>query len=411
MMPQFTAFFVCCVNSDFADVAAPLTDQPNHDPEKSLFPDENAADMFFASPEYNSEPLPPEQPDVIPATEIRVTSLDALAHYFAADSPQSGSPTDVTVHPSDRTTDRPPIIVLRPQPPKPQGVNWQKPLILYLATWVSVTLAGRESSGSMAYGLLFALCVMTILTCHELGHYIQTRRYRIRSSLPYFIPLPIPGAIFGTMGAIIKMDGRIPNRRALFDVGISGPLAGLVPTLIFCVIGVQQAQVGPMVGHSVQFGDPLLLQWLSHWVFGPIPDEMAIHVNAIGVAGWFGLFLTSLNLFPLGQLDGGHVFYAILGKRAPALSVLLYTLIVAYVIFSQTWFWFIMLFLIFLMNPRHPPTQNDEPPIGVFRTLLGIATLAFIIIGFTINPITLTEPDPFNMELLAFVVKTYIAGF
>ena len=244
---------------------------------------------------------------------------------------------------------------------------------------------------------------MTILTCHELGHYIQTRRYRIRSSLPYFIPMPIPGAIFGTMGAIIKMDGRIPNRLALFDIGISGPLAGLVPTLIFCVIGVQQAQVGPNIGTSLQFGDPLLFQWLSHYVFGPIPDDMTLHINPIGLAGWFGLFLTSLNLFPLGQLDGGHVFYAILGKRAPTLSVILYTLIVAYVIFAQAYVWLIMLVLIYLMNPRHPPTQDDAPPIGVFRTVLGIVTLAFIIIGFTVNPITFTTSDPYEMELLAWL--------
>ena len=376
-----------------------MTDQPNHDTDESHLSDEKAVDTFFVSLEHSVEPSHLEQPDVIPASEIRVTSLHALAHYFDAEMSQAGRQIDLTAE----LPQQPLAIVLRPVPPKPPGLNWQTPLVLYIATWISVTLAGRETSGSTAHGLLFALCVMTILTCHELGHYIQTRRYRIRSSLPYFIPMPIPGAIFGTMGAIIKMDGRIPNRRVLFDVGISGPLAGLVPTLIFCVIGVQQAQVGPMVGNSLQLGDPLLFQWLSHLVFGPIPDEMTLHINVVGVAGWFGLFLTSLNLFPLGQLDGGHVFYAILGKRAPALSVLLYALIVAYVIFSQTYFWFIMLLLIFLMNPRHPPTQNDEPPIGMFRTVLGIATLAFIIIGFTINPISITTPDPYYMDLLAWL--------
>ena len=277
-------------------------------------------------------------------------------------------------------------MILRPKPP---GLNWQTPLLLYIATWLSVTWAG---------GFVFACCVMAILTCHELGHYIQTRRYRIPSSLPYFIPLPI--GYFGTMGAIIKMDGRIPNRRALFDIGISGPLAGLVPTLICCVIGIRQAQVGPIVDHSLQFGDPLLLQWLSYLAFGPIPDDMTLNLNSVGMAGWFGLFLTTLNLFPLGQLDGGHVFYAILGKRAPALSVLLFALIVAYVIVSQSFIWLFMLFLIYLMSPRHPPTQNDEVPIGAFRAILGIATLAFIVPGFTVNPISETDPDPYGRELL-----------
>jgi membrane-associated protease RseP (regulator of RpoE activity) len=118
------------------------------------------------------------------------------------------------------------------------------------------------------------------------------------------------------------------------------------------------------------------------------------------LAGWFGLFLTTLNLFPLGQLDGGHVFYAILGKHAPALSVLIYTLIVVWVIISQAFIWFIILFLILLRNPRHPPTPNDKPPIGVVRTVRGIATLAFIIIGFTVNPISDVTPDPYDQEMV-----------
>ena len=361
-----------------------MNDQQNSNTNENHFPDESAVDTFFVSLEQNADLA-----DLIPASEIRVTSLHALAHYFSAESPQSGQQIDLAAE----LPERPRVILLRSNEPGTlvPGLNWRTPLLLYIATWLSVTWAG---------GFLFACCVMTILTCHELGHYIQTRRYRVRSSLPYFIPLPIPGAIFGTMGAIIKMDDRIPDRRALFDIGISGPLAGLVPTLIFCVIGIKQAQVGPIISHSLQFGDPLLLQWLSYLVFGPIPDDMTLHLNAIGMAGWFGLFLTTLNLFPLGQLDGGHVFYAILGKRAPTLSVLLYILIVAYVIFTQAFIWLFILFLIYLMNPRHPPTQNDAPPIGVFRTLLGMATLAFIVLGFTVNPISETVPDPYSQELL-----------
>jgi Zn-dependent protease len=379
-----------------------LTDQPKFDPEENQprLPDENAADSFFAMLEQNTRYAEPI--DVIPASDICVTPshlLELQSEFGNQGGAQPGGQLDLVAEPP---TQRRPV-VLHPIPQKPPGINWQTPLILYIATWYSVAMAGKQFDGKMTTGLLFAFCVMTILTCHELGHYIQTRRYRIRSSLPYFIPLPIPGAIFGTMGAIIKMDGRIPNRRVLFDIGISGPLAGLVPTLIFCVIGVQQAQVGPIIGDSLQFGDPLLFQWLSRYVFGPIPDEMTLYINPIGMAGWFGLFLTSLNLFPLGQLDGGHVFYAILGKRAPNLSVILYTLIVAYVIFAQAYVWLVMLVLIYLMNPRHPPTQNDEPSIGVFRTVLGIATLAFIIIGFTVNPISFTAPGPQEMELLVWL--------
>ncbi len=170
-------------------------------------------------------------------------------------------------------------------------------------------------------GLAFSVPLMFILTCHELGHYIQSWRYGVYCSLPYFIPLPF-GPI-GTMGAVIGMGGEVPDRRALFDIGISGPLAGLVPTLICCVIGMSQAQVVPRIGGVFEFGDPLLMLWLSDLYFGPIPGEMTIYLNAVGMAGWFGLFLTTLNLFPIGQLDGGHVFYAILGRRAGTLSMLL----------------------------------------------------------------------------------------
>ena len=384
----------------------PLTDQPKFDTEENQprIPNENATDSFFAMLEQRADHAS-QSNDAISTSDIRVTSphlLELSGCRPEDDNLPSGEQFDLAAEPPIQLHS----VVLRPRPPKPPGISWQTPLLLYVITWYSVTMAGKQAWESTASGLLFALCVMTILTCHELGHYIQTRRYRIRSSLPYFIPMPIPGAIFGTMGAIIKMDGRIPNRRVLFDIGISGPLAGLVPTLIFCIIGVQQAQVAPIVGDSLQFGDPLLFQWLSYYVFGPIPDEMTLCINPIGLAGWFGLFLTSLNLFPLGQLDGGHVFYAILGKRAPTLSVILYALIVAYVIFMLAFIWLIMLILIFLMNPRHPPTQDDEPPIGMFRTTLGIATLAFIIVGFTVNPISITTPDPQEMVLLAWLCSS-----
>ena len=346
---------------------------------------ETAADSFFASFETTSGHDSAQ-------SDIFVTSPQVLASYLASEAkPQLERQLDLTVEPLRETPIKLQQLARRrkrrDQQRERSGLNWRLPLLLYVVTWISITHAGRQGWESWGAGLLFAFCVMTILTCHELGHYLQTRRYRVSASLPYFIPLPFIG-LFGTMGAIIQMDGRIPNRKALFDIGISGPLAGLVPTLICCVIGITQAQVAPRIAGSLEFGDPLLFVWLSNWLFGPIPDEMTIALNPIGMAGWFGLFLTTLNLFPIGQLDGGHVFYAILGKRARSLSMLLYTMIVAYVIFSQSYVWVLILILLYRMNPRHPPTHDDEPPIGVFRTILGCATLAFIIVGFTINPIS-----------------------
>jgi Zn-dependent protease len=318
--------------------------------------------------------------DETPVSEIRATSLHDLRDYYSSEEESDAKTQNLNPEPPQDDF----LTIHVPQKPE---LQWRKPLILYLLTWICVCWAGSWLFG-LTGGLLFAFCVMLILTCHEMGHYLQSRRYRVSASLPYFIPLPPIISLFGTMGAIIRMDGRIPNRRALFDIGISGPLAGLAPTLIFCVIGVKQAYVVPGQSGGYQLGDPLFMTWLTRFFFGEIPDDLTLYLNSVGMAGWFGLFLTTLNLFPIGQLDGGHVFYAILGKRAPDFSMLLFTLIVAYVIISQHYFWILMLILLWLMNPKHPPTQNDAPKIGAFRTILGWATLAFIIIGFTLTPIT-----------------------
>ena len=368
-----------------------MNDKPNFETEEDLSPDENAVDSFFASYEEPGKRSGERSDTDTQTSDVHVTSPQALARYLASEvKPQPERRLDLAVEPPREMPVKLQRLARRRQRTKTTGLNWQTPLLLYIATWITVTLAG---------GFLFAVCVMTILTCHEFGHYFQTRCYRVSASLPYFIPLPVIG-LFGTMGAIIQMDGRIPNRRALFDIGISGPLAGLVPTLICCVIGVSQAQVAPKLDDIFVFCDPLLFTFLNHWQFGPIPDEMMIHRTPIGMAGWFGLFLTTLNLFPIGQLDGGHVFYAILGRRARSLSMLLYVAIVVYVIVTASYVWLLILFLLYLMNPRHPPTHDDEPPIGAFRTILGCATLAFIIVGFTINPISEAVPDAESQNLL-----------
>ena len=152
---------------------------------------------------------------------------------------------------------------------------------------------------------------MTILLCHEMGHFLQAQRYGVYASLPFFIPVPVQP--FGTMGAVIVMEPRVGHRRALFDIGITGPLAGLVPTLVFLVIGLQHSTFA-MPGKE-SYGDPLLVRFLANWILGPTPAGLAIVVDPMAFAGWVGLFITSLNLIPIGQLDGGHVLYALLRRR------------------------------------------------------------------------------------------------
>lgn len=277
--------------------------------------------------------------------------------------------------------------VVEPSAPAPAARHrrprWQLPLVLFLMTCVTTYHVG---------GLAYALAVMTIFVCHEMGHFVQARRYHVPASLPFFIPIP---NLIGTMGAVIGMDPRVPNRKALFDIGATGPIFGLLPTLIFCYLGL--AHGGQWIDRSTiapeslfEFGDPLILQWMATWILGPAPENHILTIGAVGFAGWVGLLVTSLNLFPLGQLDGGHVLYAILGRRARPITRALFAACVAGMIVFQYYSWVLMLGLIFLFGPAHGPTRDDDAPVGWPRTILGWCLLAFVIIGFTPNLIVST---------------------
>jgi membrane-associated protease RseP (regulator of RpoE activity) len=227
---------------------------------------------------------------------------------------------------------------------------------------------------------------MIILGCHEGGHFLQARRYRVRASVPYFLPLPVISIYFGTLGAVIAMDPRVRNRRALFDIGISGPLAGLVPTIIACVVGLQWSELkAPTSG--LQLGEPLLFTYLGYLTFGPIPDGQTIFLHPVGFAGWVGLLITALNLIPIGQLDGGHVLYSILGPRARPITLALFLGAVGAAVALGFHQWYLMLFLMALVGPKHPPTADDAAPLGWGRAILGWLTLAFVIVGFTPDPL------------------------
>lgn len=261
------------------------------------------------------------------------------------------------------------------------------PFILFVLTCFSTYLAG---------GVVYSVCLMTILTFHELGHFLQSLRYGVRTSLPYFLPMPFLGPI-GTLGAVIRMDGQIPNRKALFDIGISGPLAGLVPTLIFCYYGMQMSRVVPL--HSVDgtiFGDPLVLQWIQYIVFGSLPPDLIVVTHPMAFAGWVGLLITSINLMPLSQLDGGHIFYAIAGNKARTFASLIFLCLLGMVVIFQKWQWMLMLLLIWWIGVEHPPTADDTVSLDGPRKLLGCGTLAFLLIGFTPDPIVLDMEEPQN---------------
>lgn len=273
--------------------------------------------------------------------------------------------------------------------------RWKLPLLLFVATCFSTLYVQTPITGDwtgLLLGLRYAVPVMTILVCHEMGHFIQAWRYGVYASLPFFIPMPI--SPLGTFGAVIAMEPRMGNRKAIFDIGISGPLAGLIPTMIFLVIGLQNSGHGvPSLKNNI-YGDPLLFQFLADRIVGPRPAGFDVICDPMAFAGWVGLLITSLNLFPIGQLDGGHILYAILRQKANRVAtwLLFATIVVVAWNFRVYGGWLLMLFLLTLMGPTHPPTANDDEPLGLFRTVLGWLTLAFIIIGFTPTPIVHLAP-------------------
>jgi Zn-dependent protease len=250
---------------------------------------------------------------------------------------------------------------------------------------------------------------MTILVAHEMGHYLQSRRYKVPATFPFFIPFPI--SPFGTMGAVIILGAGVADRKSLFDIAISGPLAGLVFAIPITLIGLSQAHVelvNPAAG--AQYGDPLLLKWLARLFFGPIPADHDVILNPWLFAGWVGIFITALNLIPIGQLDGGHILYTLIGRRAHRIALLLLAAAITYMIVRREFAYVVIVALLFLSGPRHPPTANDQVPLGIGRILLGWLTLAFVIIGFTPVPMPTAPPQEERHEKPAKSSQVYDVG-
>ncbi len=248
-------------------------------------------------------------------------------------------------------------------------------------------------------GLTYSGCVMAILTAHEMGHYLQARRYGVPASLPFFIPLPI--SPFGTMGAVIVQQSGVATRKSMFDIAISGPLAGLIfalPIAYWGVVNSRMEELAPTESGGIAFSSPLLLEWMMEAVHGPLPKGYVWDLNPMLFAGWVGFFITGLNLVPIGQLDGGHILYCLIGHNAHAVARGLFAAGVTAVAYSFFFgdnsfiSWSLMLFLIWMFGTRHPPTANDREPLSPTRILLGWLTLMFVLIGLTPVPIVEIKP-------------------
>lgn len=258
-------------------------------------------------------------------------------------------------------------------------------------------VVGETASGNLdplAKGLLFTFTLLTILGAHELGHYFACRHYGIRATLPFFIPAPPAITPFGTFGAVIKIKEPIRSRKALFDIGIAGPLAGFVFALPAAIVGLVMAtpasiSEATVVSGGLQFNDPLLFILISKALGLP----KWIEWNPVYWAAWGTVLVTALNLFPVGQLDGGHVLYAVLGKRVHkwisiAVAASCGTLAITTILLHQPpvyMLWTLVLF--FLLRVGHPPVIEEEP-LGTARITLAIIAAIVFLLCFMPFPIT-----------------------
>jgi membrane-associated protease RseP (regulator of RpoE activity) len=257
-----------------------------------------------------------------------------------------------------------------------------------------ITETARGNLDPLTNGLLFSFTLLTILAAHEFGHYFACRHYGIRATLPYFIPAPPAITPFGTFGAVIKIKEPITSRRALFDIGIAGPLAGFAFALPAAIVGLITATPAPIseaVAQSggVQFNDPLLFIVISKLLGLP----KWIEWNPIYWAAWGTVLVTALNLFPVGQLDGGHVLYAVLGKRihkwiSVVVAVSVGTLAVTTIVLGQPPVYALWtLVLLFLLKVGHPPVMEEEP-LGRARLILAVLAIVVFLLCFMPFPIT-----------------------
>jgi membrane-associated protease RseP (regulator of RpoE activity) len=239
-------------------------------------------------------------------------------------------------------------------------------------------------------GLWYSGTILAILGCHELGHYFACRYYDVDASLPFFIPAPLP--LTGTLGAFIRIREPIPTKRMLFDIGIAGPLAGFLVAVPALFIGISMSRVVQLPDDFVglSLGEPLLFQWAARLLWSVPPDNYSISLHPVGFAAWFGLLATALNLFPIGQLDGGHIAYAILGRRSSHVTVGMVGVAVFLTIFvSTSWLvWTgLMIAMLFMFGPHHPRTFDEHIPLDRARVALAVFALLMFIVCFTPTPI------------------------
>lgn len=264
-------------------------------------------------------------------------------------------------------------------------------LVLFLLTLFTTLLVGSFHQGGNPFlkisdiflGIPFSFSLLAILGSHELGHYFVAKREKVSVSLPYFLPVPHP--LIGTMGAFIKMRSIIPSKKSLIRVGIAGPLIGFLIALPITYFGLKLSKVIRLdeIRYGLSLGNSIIFSLLTKIVFKDIPQGFDILLHPMAFAGWLGFFVTSLNLIPLGQLDGGHIAYALFGHLKIPIIVILGILLYL----SRYWVgWLFWVIIVSLLSLRHPPAQDEITPLTKKDIFLAVVALIILLLTFSPKP-------------------------
>lgn len=271
----------------------------------------------------------------------------------------------------------------------PVKIPWIN-IILFILTFLTTTFAGTVMDGkdpfiikNLKYGLPFSFSLLTILLFHEFGHYILSKKHGVEASLPFFIPAP---SFIGTFGAIIKMKSNINSKNHLIDIGTAGPLSGFVISIPFLIYGIYNSNIVDAIPEgSLSLGDSLLIKILIKIIIGDLPKNKDLMLHPVAFAGWIGCFVTAMNLFPVGQLDGGHISYAFFTKKSIFISRFFVFILILLGFFSWEG-WFIWAFLLIIIGTKHPPVLDEQEKITPLRKVLGIFSLIVFFLTFIPTP-------------------------
>jgi len=286
--------------------------------------------------------------------------------------------------------------------------RWWLHWLLFLLTFASTTVVGARTWGGitesnihlgllglltdahfLSVGLQFSVPLLIILTCHELGHYVAARRRGLRATPPYFIPFPIPLLGIGTLGAVIRIKDTFRDKRQLLDVGAAGPIAGFIALIPFLAYGIAASSIGaaPAGGTYLEFAEPLIYRVLESAVRPDLGGDATLWLHPTGVAAWFGVLVTFLNLLPFAQLDGGHIAYALFGPWQHRLAwPLLGVLAALGLLFPGWWLWVV---IAIILRPQHPRIWDEARPLDPKRRLVAWIAVAIFVLCFMAVPIRL----------------------